>query len=81
MAGVLIIGSIAKAVRRTEQEEINYRNEKRALLAILITVAFQILVVAKNYYPYAQYYIVPSLMFSITGLAFMIPYTLKTFKA
>jgi hypothetical protein len=37
-------------------------------------MAFQVMVVAKNYLPYAQYYIIPSLMLAMTGLAFLIPF-------
>ncbi len=77
---VLILSLIVKAEKRSEPDEIIYRKERKVLFAVVLTIIFQILVVAKNYLPYAQYYIVPSLMLSITGLAFLISYSVKTFK-
>ncbi|MEO6695788.1 MAG: hypothetical protein ABIY50_10055, partial [Ignavibacteria bacterium] len=77
---VLILSLILKTEKRSEHDEVIHRNERKILFAIILTIVFQILVVAKNYLPYAQYYIVPSLMLSITGFAFLISFSLKTFK-
>ncbi|MEP7145859.1 MAG: hypothetical protein ABI792_02485 [bacterium] len=77
---VLILSLIVNPQKKSGQKEITCGKERKVLFAILIAITFQILVVAKNYLPYAQYYIIPSLMFSIPGLAFLISYSLKSFK-
>lgn len=77
---VLTLSLFFKNDKRSDINEIIYSNERKILFAIILTIVFQILVVAKNYLPYAQYYIVPSLMLSITGLAFLILFSLKTFR-
>lgn len=47
---------------------------RKVLWAILFTMVFQVIVVAKNYMPYAQYYVIPALMLTMTGFAFLIPF-------
>lgn len=77
---VLILSLFLKSVHNSKEEDILCKKERRVLFAVILTITFQILVVAKNYMPYAQYYIVPSLMLTVTGLAFLISYSLRRFK-
>ncbi len=77
---LLILTSLMRHIKVSEDEKIIYLKEKRILIAVFVTMTFQILVVAKNYLPYAQYYIIPSLMVCVAGLAFLTSYTLKSFK-
>ncbi len=79
IAVVLALSFIIKNEKRSEQDEMLSVKERKVLFAILLAISFQILVVAKNYMPYAQYYIVPSLMLAVTGLTFLISYSLRTF--
>ena len=78
---VLALSLIIKSANRSGQDLSLSVKERKVLFAILLAITFQILVVAKNYMPYAQYYIVPSLMLAVTGLIFLISYSLRTFKA
>ncbi len=59
---------------RSVQSNSTLQKLRRVLWVIIFTMAFQVMVVAKNYLPYAQYYIIPSLMLTLTGLAFLIPF-------
>ena len=78
---VLILSLKIKNENSSEQDVRKSIKERRVLFAILLAITFQILVVAKNYMPYAQYYIVPSLMLAVTGLIFLISLSLRTFKS
>lgn len=50
-------------------DNIIFKKEKLILISIFTALTIQILIVAKNYLPYAQYYLVPSFVLSLTGLA------------
>lgn len=53
---------------KTEQDNYIYRKERLTLFSIFAALTLQLLIVAKNYLPYAQYYLVPSFILSLTGL-------------
>lgn len=76
----LIFGIFVKPDIADADQKYVYKNERKTLLAVLAVITFQILVVAKNYMPYAQYYIIPSLMFTITCLTLLISISLKSFS-
>lgn len=71
---VLIYDLIVWRKARSVQANLIHQKLRRVLWAVTITMAFQVMIVAKNYLPYAQYYIIPALMLTITGLAFLIPF-------
>ncbi|MCY7361031.1 MAG: hypothetical protein LH629_03025 [Ignavibacteria bacterium] len=76
----LIVSPFFKPYKADEDSLVIFEKGKKVLLAIFTGVTFQILIVAKNYMPYAQYYIIPSLMFSLTGLAVLIIISAKSFR-
>lgn len=65
---------------RSVQNNAVLQKLRTVLWVIVLTMAFQVMVVAKNYLPYAQYYIIPSLMLTTTGLAFLISFLLNSLK-
>jgi hypothetical protein len=71
---VLVYDLLVWRKDRSVQTNSTLQKIRRVLWAIMFTMAFQVMVVAKNYLPYAQYYIIPSLMLAMTGLAFLIPF-------
>ncbi len=75
---ILIIISLLFVRNRGKIENI-FVKERKALISIFAAMTLQVLIVAKNYLPYAQYYIIPSLMLTVSGLAISISILYKVY--
>lgn len=80
IAFVIATNHFSKTVKNQIRNDGHSYKVNKVLISLFFTITFQILVVAKNYLPYAQYYIVPSLMFAVTGLVFLIDSSLISLK-